>query len=79
MYLLGDSGFKLLKAEHPTIQTNGLFGRRVWLGWIMIAALIYSIFPPLILGHMKMPLAPARHQYRCDAIGGGLMPVSACP
>ncbi len=46
VYLLGNSAFKLIQAEQPTIQTLGLFGRRVWLGWIMIAALVYSIFPP---------------------------------
>jgi divalent metal cation (Fe/Co/Zn/Cd) transporter len=61
VYLLGDSGFKLLRAEHPTIQTIGLFGRRVWLGWLMIAALVYSVFPPVILGRMKIPLARELH------------------
>jgi cation diffusion facilitator family transporter len=61
IYLLGDSGLKLMEAEHPTIPTIGLFGTRVWAGWPMIAALVYSVFPPLILGRMKMPLAHELH------------------
>ncbi|HZU27035.1 MAG TPA: cation transporter [Bryobacteraceae bacterium] len=61
IYLLGDSALKLIQAEHPTIQTVGLFGRRVWLGWLMIAALIYSVIPPLVLGRMKLPLSRELH------------------
>ena len=53
VYLFGDSVFKLIKREHPTVQTIGLFGTRVWLGWVMIAAMIYSVIPPFILGRMK--------------------------
>ena len=48
LYLVGDSALKLIKAEHPTIQTVGLFGARVWLGWVMIAALVYSVIPPFM-------------------------------
>ncbi len=33
-------------AEHPTIGTVMLFGHTVWLGWLMIAALLYSAVPP---------------------------------
>ncbi|MDQ3907138.1 MAG: cation transporter [Acidobacteriota bacterium] len=60
-YLLIDSIIKLLAAEHPSIQTAELFGRRVWLGWLMIAALVYSVVPPFILGRMKLPLARELH------------------
>lgn len=61
IYILGESLFKLMTAEHPTIQTMELAGRRVWLGWIMIAALAYSIIPPFVLGRMKLPLARELH------------------
>jgi cation diffusion facilitator family transporter len=61
LYILGDSIYKLAVAEHPSIQTIELFGRRVWLGWLMVAALTYSIFPPFILGRMKYPLARKLH------------------
>lgn len=57
LYILGDSVVKLVTAEHPTIGTVGVFGRRVWLGWLMVAALVYSVVPPLVLGRMKMRLA----------------------
>lgn len=60
-YILADSIYKLVIAEHPTIQTIELSGRRVWLGWLMIAALIYSVIPPFILGRMKYPLASELH------------------
>jgi cation diffusion facilitator family transporter len=61
LYILGDSVYKLIVAEHPTIQTIELFGHRVWLGWLMIAALIYSVIPPFVLGRMKLPLARELH------------------
>lgn len=62
LYIFLDSVFKLVMAEHPTIQTVSLFGRRVWLGWLMIAALLYSVIPPFVLGRMKMPLARELHE-----------------
>lgn len=62
LYIFVDSVAKLLMAEHPTIQTVALGGRRVWLGWLMIAALVYSVIPPFILGRMKLPLATELHE-----------------
>lgn len=56
-FLLFDSVSTLIKQEHPTIPPVTLFGRDVWLGWLMIAALVYSIVPPVILGHLKQPVA----------------------
>ncbi|MFL6538808.1 MAG: cation transporter [Chthoniobacterales bacterium] len=61
LYILIESATTLISAEHPTIGTVELFGRRVWLGWPMIAALIYSVIPPLVLGRMKLPLARELH------------------
>jgi divalent metal cation (Fe/Co/Zn/Cd) transporter len=62
VYIFVDSVVKLVMAEHPTIQTVGIAGRRVWLGWLMIAALVYSIIPPVVLGLMKQPLARDLHE-----------------
>jgi divalent metal cation (Fe/Co/Zn/Cd) transporter len=61
LYLLGDSVSKLATAEHPIVQTVHLFGRPVWLGWLMIAALIYSVIPPMVFGRLKLPLASELH------------------
>lgn len=59
--ILYDSIMTLVKREHPSIGTVELFGHPVWLGWIMIAALFYSIIAPVILGHKKLPLAKKLH------------------
>ena len=61
LWMTGDSVYKLVTAERPSIQTVGLFGHRVWLGWLMIAALAYSVVPPLVLGRMKYRLAGELH------------------
>jgi cobalt-zinc-cadmium efflux system protein len=47
----------LIRMEHPSIGAIELFGTHVWLGWIMVAALLYSAIPPMILGLMKKPVA----------------------
>jgi cation diffusion facilitator family transporter len=62
LYLFVDSSAKLVQAEHPTIGTVAIGGHRVWLGWLMIAALVYSVIPPLVLGRLKLPLAEALHE-----------------
>src|SRR5215217_4033807 len=62
LYILIDSVSTLVMVEPPTIQTIEIFGRRIWLGWLMIAALVYSVIPPFILGRMKHPLAQELHQ-----------------
>ena len=56
-FLLYDSARTLIASEHPTIAPIRLFGQDIWLGWVMIAALIYSVIPPVILGHLKQPIA----------------------
>jgi cation diffusion facilitator family transporter len=60
-FLLVDSTITLLKAEHPTIGTVVLFGKQVWLGYLMIAAMLWSTFPSLYLGLKKLPLAEQLH------------------
>ncbi|KQT31039.1 cobalt transporter [Sphingomonas sp. Leaf412] len=55
--LLVDSALSLVAQEHATVAGVELFGREIWLGWIMIAAQVYSIIVPLVLGRLKLPLA----------------------
>lgn len=57
LYLVFKNGSGLMKAEHPTIGAVTFFGETFWLGWLMIAALAYSIIPPVILGRKKQPIA----------------------
>lgn len=60
-YILYDSVHSLVTMHHPTIGTMVLFGHQIWAGWVMIAALVYSIIPPLVLGRMKLPIAEDTH------------------
>ncbi|GAA4021681.1 hypothetical protein GCM10022280_22830 [Sphingomonas swuensis] len=57
VFLLFESAMTLIKQEHVTIPPVTILGQTVWLGWLMIAALVYSIIPPVILGRMKEPVA----------------------
>ncbi|WP_247714844.1 cation transporter [Qipengyuania mesophila] len=57
LYLVFTNGSGLMKAEHPTIGAVTFFGETFWLGWLMIAALAYSVIPPVILGRKKQPIA----------------------
>jgi len=56
-YLMYDSSTALILQEKPSIPTVHMFGTTVWMGWIMIAVLVYSGLPAAILGRMKLPLA----------------------
>lgn len=62
LYMLYDSSMALLKQHHPTLGHFNLFGWKLWAGWVMIAALTYSMIPPVILGRMKLPLAKEVHE-----------------
>lgn len=55
--LLWDAGSTLIAAEHATVGSVRLFGRDVWLGWLMLGAQAYSFVPPLIIGRKELPLA----------------------
>jgi cation diffusion facilitator family transporter len=61
LYIAFDALMKLVKAEHPSIPAVTIFGAHIWMGWIMLAVLIYSVIPPLVLGRMKKPLAEQLH------------------
>lgn len=64
LFMLIDSVSSLIKREHPGIGHFELFDGQysIWAGWVMIVALVYSMVPPIILGHMKLPLARALHE-----------------
>jgi cation diffusion facilitator family transporter len=60
-YVFLDSAIKLVRAEHPPIGVIQLFGEEIWLGWAMIAALVYSGVPAVFLGRAKLRLADDLH------------------
>jgi len=60
-FLIVDSGAGLLSAEHPTIGGIELFGQTVWLGWLMITAMVLTAAPPVYLGRVKIKLAEKLH------------------
>jgi cobalt-zinc-cadmium efflux system protein len=60
-FLVYEAAHALITTHHPTITTVALFGREVWLGWLMIAVLAFSVVPPVILGRMKLRLAQEVH------------------
>ena len=60
-YLVIDSALGLVTAEHPAIGGVQVFGQVIWMGWLMIGAMIVAGFPPILLGHAKMKLAEDLH------------------
>jgi cation diffusion facilitator family transporter len=60
-YLIVDSAIGLLGNEHPTIGGFDFFGQTIWLGWLMIGAMIFTAVPPIYLGRVKMKLAEKLH------------------
>lgn len=62
LYLIYDASHSLIRQEHPTLGHVNLFGYYVWSGWVMIAALIYAMVPPIILGRIKIKKAKKLHE-----------------
>jgi cation diffusion facilitator family transporter len=60
-YLIVDSAIALITTDHPTIGGVQLFGTTIWLGWLMMAAMVATAVPPVILGRKKLQLAPPLH------------------
>ena len=61
VFLLWDALTKLFAFEHPSIGVVQLFGHQIWLGWLMLPALLWSAIPAFFLGRAKLPLAHALH------------------
>jgi cation diffusion facilitator family transporter len=60
-FIFVDSLLSLVAAKHPPIGVIEMFGQTVWLGWPMLAALVWSGVPAFFLGRAKMPLAQGLH------------------
>lgn len=61
LYLFLDSGFGLVTLDHPPIGVMVVLGTPIWQGWLMVAVMVVVAIPPMILGRMKMKLAPLLH------------------
>jgi cation diffusion facilitator family transporter len=61
LFIFIDSAEKLIKGDHPPIGMVEVLDGQIWLGWLMIAALLYGLFPSLLLGRLKRPLADELH------------------
>jgi divalent metal cation (Fe/Co/Zn/Cd) transporter len=61
LFLILDSVLKLLGGDHPSIGMVELFDWQIWLGWLMLAALLWSAIPAMILGRIKIKLAAELH------------------
>ena len=57
LFLVYESLAALVSREHPTIGAFVFGGHVVWMGWVMIAVLVVSVIPPVVLGRMKLKLA----------------------
>lgn len=60
-FLLFEAVKSYMSGERATIGGLNLFGTMVWAGWPMLAALVYTGVPSVILGRMKLKLAPKMH------------------
>jgi len=57
LMLFIDAALKLFRGERPPIGTVVIFGRQIWAGWTMIAALAYSLSCGFLVGRLKLPVA----------------------
>lgn len=61
VFLVVEGALPLVKQQPTYIGSVELFGHSIWQGWIMLAALSYSVIPMMVLGRRKLPLARALH------------------
>lgn len=59
LLLLWDSGGKLLAREHVSIQTVTVLGHDVWLGWLMMGALVVTGVWPIVVSRAQREAARA--------------------
>ncbi|MFT4053001.1 MAG: cation transporter [Novosphingobium sp.] len=57
LLLLYNAAIALVSAEHASVGSIVVFGQDFWLGWLMIAAQLYSLIPPMLIGRKELPLA----------------------
>ncbi|WP_229071211.1 cation diffusion facilitator family transporter [Actinoplanes sp. DH11] len=61
LYVVYDSAARLIARERPPIGLIEMFGHTFWLGWLMIAVLVTTMIPAIILGHIKQKIARELH------------------
>jgi hypothetical protein len=44
-----------------------IFGKSLWAGWLMMAALAFSMICSVVLGQLKKPLAEKLHDKELEA------------
>lgn len=57
LFLLYEGVKTLVLVEHPSIGSIRVLEREIWMGWVMMAALVFSIIPPVIFGRKKRKVA----------------------
>lgn len=60
-FLIYSSVMGLINVEKPPIGITVLFGHDIWAGWLMVTVMALSGIGPVILGRMKLKLAPLLH------------------
>ncbi|QMU29924.1 cation diffusion facilitator family transporter [Adhaeribacter radiodurans] len=60
-FLVIDSSLTLIEGDRPTIGTVVIFGHQIWLGYLMMIALVWGSVPAVFLGKAKLPLAKKLH------------------
>ncbi|TQM79181.1 cation diffusion facilitator family transporter [Saccharothrix saharensis] len=60
-YILVESVLRLVQGERPPIGLIEVFGHTIWLGWPMIAVLLATMVPAILLGRAKTKLAVQLH------------------
>lgn len=60
-FLVFESTMTLVRREHPTIGTMKIADQAFWAGWAMIAVMVVTSVPPVVLGRMKEKLAQTLH------------------
>lgn len=61
VFIFYDSLSSLISGERPTIGSIVLFGYQVWIGWMMLLALLWSAIPAMILGYKKIGISKRLH------------------
>jgi cation diffusion facilitator family transporter len=61
LFITYDSVMKLIAFEHTPIGMVQPFGEPIWLGWLMLPALVWSAVPAFLIGRAKLPYARALH------------------
>ena len=59
--LLIEAMMKLIAVERTTIGGMTIGGTTVWAGWPMLAAVLATVVPSIVLGRKKLELAPQIH------------------